>query len=163
MLGGEDGLAGFVGRGGLLVVGLDEGDDARGWGGLEPLQCGGDAEALGRPAHVQDDEVDEFRRGEVEGVAALEGDDARIGAELPGERAIAGVDGVDLGRAGLEEAVGEAADVCAEVCAGEAGGIEVEGGERVLELEPAAGGEGMGWVGGGHACAEGMPMTATPS
>lgn len=163
VLGGEDGLARFVGRGGLLVVGLDERDDAGGGGRLEPAQRGGDAEALGRPAHVQDDKVYEFGRGEVEGVAALEGNDAGIGAELPGERAVAGIDGVDLGRAGLQEAVGEAADVCAEVGAGEPGGGEVEGAERVLQLEPAAGGEGMGWDGGGHACAEGMPMTATPS
>ncbi len=168
VIGIEDCFAGFVGRGGLLVVGLDECDDAGSRRGLEPAQRGGDAEALGGPAHIEDDNIHKFGRGEVEGVAALEGGDARVGAELPGERAVAGIDCEDPGCAGLQQAVGEAADVGAEISAREPCGVEAEGGERVLQLEPAAGCEGVGWIGGvrgrgGHAWAEGMPMTATPS
>ena len=114
---GED-----TGRGiASFVVGFDEGDDAGcggcggGGGGFEPLEGGGDQEGLFGPAQVGDDEVDLLGRGEVERVGAFDEDDARVVAEFPGKLAVGGVDGVDLGGAVLEQAVGEAAGGGAEV------------------------------------------------
>ena len=52
--------------------------------------------------------------------------------------AAAHVDGVDLGRAALEQAVGEAAGGGPHVEADEAGGIDAEVVERTFELESAA-------------------------
>jgi hypothetical protein len=59
-------------------------------------------------------------------------------AELPRELAVGGVDAVDLGRAVLEQAIGEAAGGTAKVGAGEPGRVEAELGQGVVEFEPAA-------------------------
>ena len=58
--------------------------------------------------------------------------------ELPRQFAVGGIDAVDLGRAVLEQAISEAAGGTAEVGAGEAGRVEAELGQGVVEFEPAA-------------------------
>lgn len=136
-----------------LVVGLDERDDS-GVGRLgEPGERGGKAATLGRPRHVDDQECRSLggigRRLGVEGVGALHHADARIVAEFPGERAVARVEGEDESCAVAEEAVGEAADVAAEVGADEAGGVEVEFAQRVGEFQSAAADVGIDGVGCG--------------
>jgi len=125
----------FAGIG--FVLGFEEGED--GAAGLEKCDGVGEDEALGGPADVDGDEVDGFGELDVEGVGAFEDDDAGVLSERPGEGAVAGIDGVDAGGCVLEEAVDESAGVGAEVCGGEAGGVDGETAECEFELVAAAG------------------------
>ena len=71
-------------------------------------------------------------------VRALEHDDARVGAQLRVELAVADVDRVHARGAALQQAVGEAAGRRADVEADAARGIEPERVERARELLAAA-------------------------
>ena len=57
----------------------------------------------------------------MHGIRAFEYDHARITAELPGKRAVAGVNRIDLRCAALQQTVNESADVAAEVGTNEPG------------------------------------------
>ena len=74
----------------------------------------------------------------MQGIGAFHGDDAVVGAEFPVQRAVAGVDGIDEFRPALQQAVGEAPDIAAEVGADETGDLEDELIECMFELEPGA-------------------------
>ena len=120
-----------------LKLGLDESDN--GLSGLEVGGCGGDNHPKGYEGNVDDDEVDGL--GEVEGVAGVElfdDDDAEIVTEFLVELAVSDVDGVDLLRAALEEAVGEAAGGGADVEPGHSRGVDSEGVEGVGQLDAPA-------------------------
>jgi len=69
--------------------------------------------------------------------------DARVRAQLPGELAVADVDGVDPRGAVLEQDVGEAAGGGADVGADQAGWRKREVAEGVVELQSATGDPGM--------------------
>jgi hypothetical protein len=81
-------------------------------------------------------------------VGALQGDDPGVGAQPPAELAGTGVDGVDAGRPGIEQGLGEAAGRRAQVERDSAGRIDPEDGQGAGELDrPPAGGEDgvSGW------------------
>ena len=114
-------------------------------GGGEGGENGGEDESGGDEADVYCEEADGLRREweklagrEEAGVGALEQGDARVGAELVVDLAIAGIDGEDGGGAMLEHAVGEAAGGGADVSAGEAFDRDGPRNEGGLELEAAA-------------------------
>ena len=86
---------------------------------------------------VADDERRRERKGgavEAADVRPLEDGHARVVAQLRVQLAVADVEGADPGRAGLEEAVGEAAGRGSHVEAMLPGHVEVERVERVREL-----------------------------
>jgi hypothetical protein len=145
-----------IGRGAGIFWGWGGRCELCGRVGFEPAQGGGEDEALGGPAGVDDDEVYAAVggcfgvRGCVEDGGAFHDDDAGVVAECPGEDAVAGVQCVDAGGAVVEEAVCEAAGGAAEVCGGESGDGEVEVGEGVVEFEAASGDEGGGGRGVGR-------------
>ena len=109
--------------------------------GLQQAQRRGQHEGQADEAGVDDGQVGQLparERLEVAHVGAVEHDDARVGLQLPGELAVADVDGVDLGRAALEQAVGEAAGAGTHVDCDQAADVQrkvVEGGGQ---LETAA-------------------------
>jgi hypothetical protein len=130
----DDAAGGHIGGAGF-ELGLEEGDDGRGWG--HAGRDRGENLFEGDEREVGDDKVDGRERGEVAGVDAFEQGDAGVFAESLMELAAADVDGDDTGGAVLEEAVGKAAGGGAEVETGEAGGVDGEGAEGGFELEPA--------------------------
>ncbi len=67
-------------------------------------------------------------------VRSLHRDDARIGADALVKDAVADIDGVDPGRAALQQAVGEAAGAGAEIGRDKAGNVDTELVERLVEL-----------------------------
>jgi hypothetical protein len=103
-------------------------------------QAGGGREDRGLlgPADVDRHQADGLRQRDVQGVGAFEDDDPRVAAELPSQRTVRRVDGVDLGGAALQQAIDEAADVAAEVGAGAGRDVEVEVFEGGCELLPGA-------------------------
>src|SRR5690606_20778771 len=127
-----------------LKLGLDEGDQT----GTRRGECEGrrqdDLEA--DEAGVTDDEVDGLRNlgsSKVAGVGAFENDDPRVLAQLPGELAVADVDGIDAHRAARQQDVGEAAGRSPDVEADEAGGIDGETVQAMDELQAATGNPGV--------------------
>ena len=158
-----------------FVVRLDERDDVAG----APAKGCGNRVLLPGPCEVDDGEVDALRglrgagcgvrvaithsasripqaaRIAVHRVGAFVDGHAGVVAEFPGELAVAGVEGEDVLSAALEQAIGEPADVAAEVGADEIRHVQGEGVERGGEFEPAAGDE---WARFGHAGG----ITATP-
>src|SRR5436189_43787 len=89
--------------------------------GRRPAGGGGEDVPLLRPRHVDRRKPHRLRELRVHGVGPLHDNDPRVLAEFPFQHAVAGVDGVNLRRPPLEEAVGEPAGVAAEVGADEAG------------------------------------------
>ncbi|MDB5326031.1 MAG: hypothetical protein JWM57_1600, partial [Phycisphaerales bacterium] len=63
------------------------------------------------------------------------------------EHAVAGIDGIDLGRASFQEAIGKPAGAATQIRANEAGHINRKSSQRVLQFEPAAGDEWRRWIG----------------
>ena len=70
-------------------------------------------EALSSPAHVDGDQIDHLRKMGEQRIGALQHHDPLIPAQLPRQRAVAGVDGVDAGRLPLQQAVNKPAHVTA--------------------------------------------------
>ncbi len=79
-----------------------------------------------------------LRGGEVAGVGFFHDHDPAVLAEFPGELALADVHGKNLGRAVLEQAIGETAGGSAEVDGGESGHVQLEMAEGVFQLVAAA-------------------------
>lgn len=125
-----------------LVVGLYERDYPA--VGAQPSQRRGDGVSLRGPSQVDDDQIDPFGRWlGVQRVGALQHGDALVGAELPCELAVGGINGMHSRGAVLEQAIGKASGACAEIGAGGASDVDVELPEGVLELEPAPADECM--------------------
>ncbi len=76
--------------------------------------------------------------GEEAGIGALDELNARVVAKLHGDLTEAGVDGGDVGRAALQETVGEAAGGGADVEAGAVGDFDLPVIECSLKFETAA-------------------------
>jgi hypothetical protein len=81
-------------------------------------------------------------RGDEVARVLLDGDDARVLAELPGELADGDVHGIDAGGAALEQAISEAAGGGADVEADAACGVDAEVFEGASEFGSGAAGEG---------------------
>jgi site-specific DNA recombinase len=122
-----------------LELGLDEADDGAAL--LQHAEGGGEDLGKGDEREVHDDEADLLAEGgdfQAAGVELLLHDDAGVSAELVDELVGADIDGVDLGRAVLEQAVREAAGGGADIEAGPALRRDAEGGEGALHLQAAA-------------------------
>ena len=146
----EDGIADdaafadFLAAG--LELGLDEGDGFP--AGAQEAVDGRQDEAEGDERDVGDGEIGRFGQIaglQMAGIAAIEDDDAGIGGQAGVELGFPDVDGVDLGGAVLEKAIGEPAGRGADVHAdlvpgGQAGEAE----ERFFEFEAAAADETLG-------------------
>jgi len=90
--------------------------------------------------------VDVFREEtavEMPDIGALDGDDAGVLTEFPGQLPIGDIDGVDLGNPFLKQAVGETARRSPDVERDPAADVEAEGIERPLELHAAPADIGM--------------------
>ena len=85
-----------------------------------------------RPAWL-DDQV----RAETGQVGALQVDHPGVGAQPAAQLAGAGVDGVDTGRPGVEQGLGEAAGRGAQVERDSAGRVDAERRQGVGELDSA--------------------------
>ena len=76
--------------------------------------------------------------GQMARVGFFHHHDARVLAQFPGELALADVHGKNLGRAVLEQAIGEPAGGGAEVERDQAGHVQLKMSQRVFELVAAA-------------------------
>ena len=77
-------------------------------------------------------------RAELGQVGAFQVDHPGVGAQPAAELADAGVDGVDAGRPGIEQRLGEAAGCRAQVERDGAGSVDPEGGQGVGQLDRPA-------------------------
>ena len=92
---------------------LDKRDDSTAL--TQPFQAGGNRQPLRRPCEIDHNQVDALLwGGSVQRVGAFHHDNALVVAEFPRQGTVAGVDGKDLRRAALQQAIGESADVAAE-------------------------------------------------
>ena len=94
-----------------------------------------------RSAVTSDGRIREHLGTELADVRPVEDRDARVGSELPRELAVADVEGDDVPRAALQQAVGESARRRPRVEAVTSGGIDRERVEGGGELLPSAGDE----------------------
>lgn len=91
------------------------------------------------PTYVNGDNINGFGKRDVHCVGAFKYDHSWITPELPGERTVAGIDGVDPNRTTLQKAVDEPADLAAQVSADTSGDIHPKMIERRRQLFTAAG------------------------
>ena len=122
-----------------LELGFDQGEDHSRWSyQLEGVRQDQSQRDEGDVDHAKVDRLGNVGAREVAGVQMFAHDHARIVADFPGELAVADVDRVNLRRAALQEAIGEAAGGRADVERGHAGGIDREMIERAFEFQSAA-------------------------
>jgi hypothetical protein len=99
-------------RGGVQLEGrLDQRDELGGWCQEVPVDLA-DGVGDGEVGQVHRDQVHRFADevgAELGQVGALQVGDPGVGAQPPAELAGAGIDGVDAGRPGVEQGLGEAA------------------------------------------------------
>ena len=84
---------------------------------------------------------DALGQSDVHRVGSFEENDAWIFAKRPVDDAVAGIDGIDLRRTALEEAIGEAARAAAQIGADQPGDGQGESVEGVIEFLTRAGDE----------------------
>ena len=73
----------------------------------------------------------------------------RVSAQPPAELADTGIDGVDTGRPGIQQGLGEAAGRCAQVKRDDTGRVDLERGQRVGQLDHPAQPAGLAYPDGG--------------
>ncbi len=136
----DDAAARHIGGTGL-ELGLEQ-DHALRAGG-KARGDGGQHLAERNEGDIGDKQVERGELGEVAGVRAFHGGDARVLAQALVELPAADVDGDNGGGAALQEAVGEAAGGGANVEAAQAVRFDAEGVESGFELTPAAADVGL--------------------
>jgi len=125
-------------RGSDLELGLDERHKMSGC--RRQRQRRRQHRAKADEASVADDEVGPIGHliaADVASVGSFPHHDARIVAKLPGELAVANIDGVDATRPPREQDIGEATGRCADIEGDRAKWFDLEVLKRVVELETA--------------------------
>jgi len=149
-------ISAAAGRLRQFIVRFEKRDDAS--AGFQPASRRRNNQPLRRECYVYDYQIDGFvRRVGIECVGPFHHDDALVGPQFPRQFAVAGINGKDFLRPRLEQAVGESADVSAEIRAGQTGNIQTEGfqggAERLGDGRGATGRTGdqveFSWVEGG--------------
>ena len=114
---------------------------------LQQCTDGGQDDPQGNEGNIHNGQVQrlsELLRRDIADVRPLHAHHARVLPDAPGKLAIADIDGEDLLRALLQQAVRKAARRGARVAADEAGRIDAEVAQRLFELQAAAADVGAG-------------------